>query len=97
MEDNKCVILDLTDCRYLGELHQRIKVAFDFPDYYGENWDAFYDLICTDSKAEKIIILGKSEMSKSLVRQFERMCETIEDAKCHLAGYGISLEYEIEE
>lgn len=43
MEDNKCVILDLTDCRYLGELHRRIKVAFDFPDYYGENWDAFYD------------------------------------------------------
>ena len=29
--------------------------------------------------------------------EFERMCKTIEDAKCHLAGYGISLEYEIEE
>ena len=66
MKDKNCVILDLTDCRYLGELHQRIKVAFDFPDYYGENWDAFYDLICTDSKAEMIIILGKNEMSKSL-------------------------------
>ena len=97
MEDYKCVILDLTDCRYLGELHQRIKVAFDFPDYYGENWDAFYDLICTDSKAEMIIILGKNEMSKSLEAQFERMCKTIDDAKCHLAGYGISLEYKIEE
>ena len=97
MEDNKCVILDLTACRYLGELHQRIKVAFDFPDYYGENWDAFYDLICTDSKAEMIIILGKNEMSKSLEAQFERMCKTIDDAKCHLAGYGISLEYKIEE
>lgn len=97
MEDNKCVVLDLTDCRYLGELHQRIKVAFDFPDYYGENWDAFYDLICTDSKAERIIILGKNEMSKNLEGQFERMCKTIEEAKAHLARFSISLEYEMKE
>lgn len=97
MEENKCVVLDLTGCDYLGELHRRIKETFDFPDYYGENWDAFYDLICTDSKAEMIIILGKNEMSKSLEAQFERMCKTIDDVKCHLAGYGISLEYKIEE
>lgn len=97
MEDNKCVILDLTDCRYLGELHQRIKVAFDFPDYYGENWDAFYDLICTDSKAERIIIKGKSEMSKNLENELERMIDTLDDAIEHLAGFEISLEYEIEE
>ena len=97
MEENKCVVLDLTGCDYLGELHRRIKEAFDFPEYYGENWDAFYDLICTDSKAEMIIILGKNEISKSLEAQFERMCKTIDDAKCHLAGYGISLEYKIEE
>lgn len=57
MKDKYTVILDLTDCRYLGELHQRIKVAFDFSDYYGETWDALYDLICMDSQAEKIIIL----------------------------------------
>ena len=97
MEVNKCVILDLTDCRYLGELHQRIKVAFDFPDYYGENWDAFYDLICTDSKAERIIIKGKSEMSKNLENELEGMIDTLDDAIEHLAGFGISLEYEIEE
>ncbi len=97
MEDNKCVILDLTDCRYLGELHQRIKVGFDFPDYYGENWDAFYDLICTDSKAERIIIKGKSEMSKNLENELERMSDTLDDAIEHLAGFGISFEYEIEE
>lgn len=97
MEDNKCVVLNLTGCKYVGELHQRIKVAFDFPDYYGENWDAFYDLICTDSKAERIMIIGKSEMSKNLENELERMSDTLDDAKDHLAGFGISLEYEIEE
>ena len=97
MEDNKCVVLNLTGCKYVGELHQRIKVAFDFPDYYGENWNAFYDLICTDSKAERIIIKGKSEMSKNLENELEGMIDTLDDAIEHLAGFGISLEYEIEE
>lgn len=31
MENKKIIILDLTDCKYLGELHERIRVAFDFP------------------------------------------------------------------
>lgn len=32
----KKAALDLTGCNRLGELHQRIKEAFDFPDFYGE-------------------------------------------------------------
>jgi RNAse (barnase) inhibitor barstar len=41
MSDYEKVILpDLTGCKFLGELRQRIKKAFDFPDWYGENWDA---------------------------------------------------------
>ena len=97
MDDNKCVVLDLTGCNYLGELHQRIKEAFDFPDYYGENWDAFYDLICMDSQAERIIITGKSEMSSKLENQFKRMCATLDDAKNQLSSFGIPLVYVIEE
>lgn len=34
MKKEKIVTLDLTGCKYLGELHQRIKKAFDFPDFY---------------------------------------------------------------
>ncbi len=45
MTDKKIITLDLTDCKYLGELHERIRVAFDFPEWYGANWDAFWDLL----------------------------------------------------
>ena len=45
MKEKKIVTLDLTDCKYLGEIHQRIKKAFHFPDFYGENWSAFWDQI----------------------------------------------------
>ena len=45
MEEKKIITLDLTDCKYLGELHERIKVAFDFPEWYGANLSAFDDLM----------------------------------------------------
>ena len=49
----KIIHLDLTDCRYIDDLHERIRVAFGFPEWYGENWDAFWDLIRTDCDADK--------------------------------------------
>ena len=40
--------IDLTNCQYLGEFHQRIKNALDFPDGYGESWAAFKDMLTAD-------------------------------------------------
>ena len=54
MKKPKIIILDLNDCKYLGELHLRLKKAFDFPEWYGENWDAFWDLI--DGMRENTIV-----------------------------------------
>ena len=31
MEQERIITLDLTGCKYLGEIHQRIKKTFDFP------------------------------------------------------------------
>ena len=42
MDEKKVITLDLTGCKYLGELHERIRAAFDFPEWYGANWDAFW-------------------------------------------------------
>ena len=60
MSNRNIAILDLTDCQYLGELHKRIKVALEFPDHYGENWDAFWDLIWSECDADKVITVLKS-------------------------------------
>lgn len=45
MDNIKITVLDLTGCKYIEELHQRIMETFHFPDWYGRNWDAFWDLI----------------------------------------------------
>ena len=38
-------ILDFSNIKYYDEMHLIFKEVFDFPDYYGENWDAFWDCI----------------------------------------------------
>lgn len=95
MEYKHIVRLDLTDCKYLGELHQRIKEAFEFPDYYGENWDAFYDLMRMESTADKVIIIGRSSARQSLQGSIDKMIATLEDTKRYLAKYGDILDYEM--
>ena len=91
------VTLDLTDCKYVGELHQRIKEVFHFPDYYGENWDAFYDLMCTDSRAEKVIIRGETDAPKIIKQAVEEMVDTLRDVQAHHKRFGKVLSYEIED
>lgn len=39
------IILDFSKCNYLGEIHLMLKEKFGFHDYYGENWDALWDLM----------------------------------------------------
>jgi len=91
------VTVDLFDCKYVGELHQRIKEVFHFPDYYGENWDAFYDLMCTDSKAEKVIIRGVTDAPKTIKQAVEEMIDTLQDVQTHHKRFGKALSYEIED
>ncbi len=67
MEKKKIITLDLTDCKYLGELHERIRVAFDFPEWYGANWDAFWDLLWSECDADEVLVVGVNTMPKELV------------------------------
>lgn len=95
MKKEKLVTLDLTGCKYLGEIHQRIKDAFDFPDFYGENWDAFWDLLRTECDADKVIILGEGTVSKELKPSIEKIKGILKEFQKHCAKYGEQVEIEI--
>ena len=38
------IILDFTGCKYISEVHWKIRDTFLFPSFYGENLDAFWDM-----------------------------------------------------
>ena len=97
MEEYTEIVLNLEGCRYLGEIHSRIKEAFAFPDYYGENWDAFLDAFRTVGVPDKIIIRGESSIPKELVSQLDRMHSTLEYMRGELSGFGQTFTYEIKD
>ncbi|WP_353616520.1 barstar family protein [Clostridium sp. D33t1_170424_F3] len=91
----KIITLDLTDCKYLGEIHQRIKKAFDFPDFYGENWSAFMDLLWTECDANRIIVLGEHTVPKELEPSVKMINEILQELKDFRAEFNDFIEIEI--
>lgn len=95
MKQEKIVMLDLTGCKYWGEIHQRIKKAFDFPNFYGENWDAFWDLLRNECDMDKVVILGEESVSEELKPSVKTMNGILQELKEDRAKYGESVEIEI--
>lgn len=91
----KKIILDLTDCQYLGELHERIRVAFDFPEWYGANWDAFWDLLQSECDAEKLEIIGIDTLPEEFDDQIKTMKYVLEKFKNNCKKYDEIFEYTI--
>ena len=77
----KVILLDLTGCKYLGELHQRIKKAFDFPDWYGENWDAFWDLLREPVDKTYVEVRGMNSLPDELKSSGAMILSLLQDNK----------------
>lgn len=95
MGEKKTITLDLTGCKYLGEIHQRIKKAFDFPDFYGENWSAFSDLLWTECDANRIIVLGEHTVPKELEPSVKKINKILQELKEFRAEFNDLIEIEI--
>lgn len=75
----KIIELDLTGCKYLDELHERIRTAFNFPEWYGKNWDAFWDLLWSECDADKVIIKGENTLHDDFNTSLSKMHEVLDD------------------
>lgn len=80
--------LDLTDCKYLGEMHQRIEEAFDFEEYYGQNWSAFWDLLRGTGDNTIVEIKGLKTMSVEFEPYINKMIELLQRNKDKMLEFG---------
>lgn len=74
----KITELDLTGCKRLSEIHERIRTAFDFPEWYGGNWSAFWDLLWSECDADKVIVRGTKTLSQDFDKHIAIMRKILE-------------------
>jgi len=56
------VTIDVSKIKTENQLHILLKEKLEFPDYYGENWSAFWDCIsCEYPLPDKLILVGWTE------------------------------------
>ncbi len=77
----KVIELDLTGCKYWDDLHNRIRKSFGFPEWYGKNWDAFWDMMWSECDADKLVIKGEHTMPKEFAEELAIMHEILERSK----------------
>ncbi len=75
----KVIELNLSGCEYLEEIHERIRASFNFPKWYGKNWDAFWDLLWSECDADKVIIKGEQGLSNNLTDELTTLHRILDD------------------
>ena len=79
------IIIDFSTCKYVDEIHEKLKESFGFPDYYGRNWSAFWDYLddfCGDRTSETTVhVDGLNRLSKDLRSYAEKMVEIMRRAE----------------
>ena len=72
--------LDFSDVCCVAGMHSLLKKTFSFPEYYGANWDAFYDCL-TDALhgSAEIRIKGIEHVNEAFPRESAIMLEVMRD------------------
>lgn len=94
-DEKKIIELDLTGCKNLTDIHQRIRIAFDFPKEYEANWNTFGNMLWSNCNAEKVIIKGEQSINESLFPFLEKMHEKLKLNKEYGKRFGYNFDYEI--
>ena len=72
--------LDVSDVGSIRELHERLAETLEFPDFYGKNWDAFWDAITgLVEMPRRLIITGWSNVAARWPKDARIMLDCLRD------------------
>ena len=82
LEHHDPYIIDFRNINHPLQVHEILKEALDFSDYYGKNWDAFWDCI-TDmaGKPVHIELYGLDVLEEKFPETAQVLLECLTDFK----------------
>ncbi len=88
------MIIDLKEFQTIAQVHAHIAKEMKFPDYYGANLDALYDMLNENIRPITIEIFGLNEIDgqfaedmNHMLDMFEYMQDENEKFHCMIDGY----------
>ena len=72
------IVLDLSGAQSRGQMHELLAESFSFPDWYGRNLDALYDVFTGELHDVRIFFRGESVAEENLggyFSMFKTMCQ----------------------
>lgn len=78
------ILLDFGVTKTQGQVQEYLALMLDFPDYYGKNLDALYDMLTEIGEDKCIGVFGMGEMpgrDGKLAKYLERVRRVMQDAE----------------
>jgi RNAse (barnase) inhibitor barstar len=76
------ITVDLSSATGSCDVHAAFASALAFPDFYGYNWDAFWDAItCLVEMPRKLTVRGWARLERVLPRDARLLSECLSDMK----------------
>jgi RNAse (barnase) inhibitor barstar len=88
------VKIDVTNVNNSDQLHSLLKKSLDFPDFYGMNWDAFWDAITgLVEMPKKLIFIGWESVEKAVPNDAILMKNLLKKLNEKHPSWGCEVEY----
>jgi ribonuclease inhibitor len=79
------IVIDFTNSKSIQDIHKKLQTALDFPEYYGGNWSALWDMlsgyidysVLIKLKGLNSLPLELRDSSKMLLKIFNRAKEQL--------------------
>ncbi|HHK8525737.1 TPA: barstar family protein [Vibrio parahaemolyticus] len=85
--------IDLTMIENENQLHELMANYFGIPDYYGKNWDAFWDCLCDSDLSKVIEFVGSSHLKSALPESFESLKSCFDDLSREYPNIGTRVDW----
>lgn len=88
------VEIDVSKVETAKELHQVLKVSLGVPNFYGMNWDAFWDAIRgLVDMPHKLVLKGWANVEKVLPNDARIMRELLDEFNSTYRNWACEVEY----